>query len=411
VVGATPSEGGQEQSPFAVFDESLDAVTVLRAVRDGNGAFIEFRVAYANPVAAYEAGCNMVDVVGERAEEYYPEAFHGFLHTTFLQILETGRTIEFPAAEFSGKGDGSGPSGWYRFHASKFGDHVIVTYRDITAEHKAEQQRAAERAEARLLQEALLPPVPPVSHGLEMATLYLPASDAALAMELRNADGSVAEMSGNGIRCFVQAAVGAGLVPPGRVTVATAAGVRTVVIRPGAEPGLAFAEVDMGPALLGAAVDVDGVPGARSARLVDVGNPHVVVLGAPVDDATVADAGARLETSHPDGANVEFAWPGPDPDSLTVRVWERGVGETLACGTGACAVAAAARSWGVVANHVRVHSDGGTLDVELSDGGVRLSGPTRFVGTVVVDEAVLGAMVDERQVADLEQDDQMAARP
>jgi hypothetical protein len=207
VVGATPSEGGQEQSPFAVFDESLDAVTVLRAVRDGNGAFIEFRVAYANPVAAYEAGCNMVDVVGERAEEYYPEAFHGFLHTTFLQILETGRTIEFPAAEFSGKGDGSGPSGWYRFHASKFGDHVIVTYRDITAEHKAEQQRAAERAEARLLQEALLPPVPPVSHGLEMATLYLPASDAALGGDWYDAfpvDGGlflgVGDVAGHGLR-------------------------------------------------------------------------------------------------------------------------------------------------------------------------------------------------------------------
>ena len=234
---------------------------------------------------------------------------------------------------------------------------------------------------------------------------------AALAMELRNADGSVAEMSGNGIRCFVQAAVVAGLVTPGRVTVATAAGVRTVQYRPGAEPGLAHAEVDMGRAVLGAVVDVGDVPGARAARLVDMGNPHVVVLGEPVDDATVSRAGPRLATSHPDGANVEFAWPGPDAGDLSLRVWERGVGETLACGTGACAVVAAARAWASAGNRVRVHSRGGTVEVTLSDEGILLSGPTRLVGTVTVDESVLAAMVDDRRAANLDRDDEVVVRP
>jgi diaminopimelate epimerase len=149
----------------------------------------------------------------------------------------------------------------------------------------------------------------------------------------------------------------------------------------------------MGPAVLGAEVAPDGVPGARRARLVGMGNPHVVVLGEPVDDAVVSAMGPRLEALHPDGANVEFAWPGPGAWALSLRVWERGVGETLACGTGACAVVAAARSWGEVGTTARVHSAGGVLEVTVSDDGIVLAGPTRLVGAVTVDESVLAAMV------------------
>ncbi len=216
---------------------------------------------------------------------------------------------------------------------------------------------------------------------------------AALAMELRNADGSVAEMSGNGIRCFVQAAAGAGLVGAGPVVVSTGAGLRSVDYRPGDEPGLAYAGVEMGRAVLGAELAPDGVPGARRARLVDMGNPHVVVLGGPVDDGVVSGMGPRLEARHPDGANVEFAWPGPGAGDVSMRVWERGVGETLACGTGACAVVAAAHAWGEVESAARVHSAGGVLEVTLSDDGIVLAGPTRLVGAVTVDESVLAAMV------------------
>jgi diaminopimelate epimerase len=228
-----------------------------------------------------------------------------------------------------------------------------------------------------------------------------------LAMELRNADGSVAEMSGNGIRCFVQAAVGAGLVRPGRVAVATLAGVRTVDYRQGDEPGLAHAGVDMGQARLGAEVSVDDIPGARAARLVDMGNPHVVVLGEPVDSALVAGAGPRLSARYPEGANVEFVWPGPDAGALTMRVWERGVGETLACGTGACAIAAATEAWGVTGRDVRVLSPGGVLEVTLGDAGIVLAGPTRHVADVTVGESTLAALVAAR----LETDDEVSARP
>jgi len=214
-----------------------------------------------------------------------------------------------------------------------------------------------------------------------------------LTMDLRNADGTVAEMSGNGIRCLVQAAVDAGLVAAGDVTVQTLGGVRTVQYRPGPDPGWGYGRVDMGPAVLGEQLAPDDPPGVRWGRRVDMGNPHVVLFGPPVGDDVVRGVGARLEASLASGANVEFVWPGPGPDELVLRVWERGVGETLACGTGTCAAAAAAHDHGDVGPRVAVHNPGGRLDVELGPGGIVLAGPTQKVGDVTVDAAVLAALV------------------
>ena len=213
---------------------------------------------------------------------------------------------------------------------------------------------------------------------------------AVLSMELRNADGSAAEMSGNGIRCLVQAAVDARWVAPGPVSVATAVGIRTVLYRSGDRPGLGFATVDMGEATLGpdlaaGALPVELASRIRFARTVGVGNPHIVLFGDEVDEATVATVGPRLEHSVEGLANVEFVWSTTGSDTLTMRVWERGVGETLACGTGTCAVAAAAHSWGLVGPVVRVHNPGGTLAVELRADGVSLAGPTQKVADIVVD--------------------------
>jgi diaminopimelate epimerase len=218
---------------------------------------------------------------------------------------------------------------------------------------------------------------------------------AVLSMELRNADGGVAEMSGNGIRCLVQAAVDARWVAPGPVSVATAGGVRTVHYRRGDHPGLGFASVDMGPATLGPELAPDQLlagqlpsalaAGIRFARTVDMGNPHIVLFGEEVDDTTVETVGRRLEHSVDGRANVEFVWPAAGADTLTMRVWERGVGETLACGTGTCAAAAAAHSWGLVGPAVTVHNPGGTLEVELGADGITLAGPTQKVADIVVD--------------------------
>jgi diaminopimelate epimerase len=228
----------------------------------------------------------------------------------------------------------------------------------------------------------------------------------ALTMDLHNADGSPAEMSGNGIRCLVQAAVDAGWVAPGPVSVATTGGLRTVIYRVAERPGLGFASVDMGRATLGPELDAGALPkeiapSVRFARTVDLGNPHIVLLGTPVDTTTVATIGGPLEHSVRGRANVEFVWPGTEFDTLTMRVWERGVGETLACGTGACAVAVAVHSWGLVGSLVNVHSLGGTLQVELRSDGISLAGPTQKVAEIGVDSGVLAELA-------LTYDDEMA---
>ena len=203
-----------------------------------------------------------------------------------------------------------------------------------------------------------------------------------LTMELQNADGSEAEMSGNGMRCLAQAAVQHGLVSPPTFTVTTAAGLRTVAYAQGADPDTAWATVGMGPAQLG-----DNQPQKfvdRKVRTVDMGNPHLVMFGPDLDDVDVAGIGAHLQTVYPGGVNVEFITSGEAPDSLVLRVFERGVGETQACGTGSAAAAAAAHSWGLVGRHVAVRNPGGTLEVTLDDDDILLAGPVHRVASVVV---------------------------
>jgi diaminopimelate epimerase len=192
-----------------------------------------------------------------------------------------------------------------------------------------------------------------------------------VSMELHNADGSQAEMSGNGIRCLAQAAVDAGLVAPPRFTVATAGGARTVEYRPGTRPGTATARVDMGPVRLGP--DLSEAFIDRRARTVDVGNPHLVVLDPDTRGLDLAELGPKLQARFAGGINVEWITATRDElgELLEFRVFERGAGETLACGTGSVAAAAAARSWGVVPGDgaVRVRNPGGVLEVTLGGDG------------------------------------------
>lgn len=225
-----------------------------------------------------------------------------------------------------------------------------------------------------------------------------------LQMDLTNADGSFAEMSGNGIRCLVQAAVAAGVVEPGTVNVDTAGGLRHVEFKDFGS-GLGFAEVDMGPArVTGLPVDrppvsLAGGGAVTMACEVNVGNPHVVLLAGerPIDLQTV---GPIMEHAVEGGANIEVVASGPSVDGgaarIDIDVWERGVGITESCGTGACAAAAAARSWDIAADAVDVRSGGGILRVRFTDSSVMLAGPARMVGEVMVDLDVLRGLVAER---------------
>ncbi len=211
-----------------------------------------------------------------------------------------------------------------------------------------------------------------------------------LTMDLTNADGGTAEMSGNGMRCLAQAALRAGLVTAPTFTVATPGGVRTVEYRQSGDGGPDWASVEMGAVRLGAEPPVG--PEAARALLVDVGNPHLVVEVDDPDEVDVAQRGSGIQAEFPEGVNVEFVTVGPDADSLTLRVWERGVGETLACGTGSVASAAAAHHWGRVGTTVEVRNPGGTLGVSLRPDGAVLSGPVVLVADVAVPTELLSAL-------------------
>jgi diaminopimelate epimerase len=192
-------------------------------------------------------------------------------------------------------------------------------------------------------------------------------------MDYRNADGSFAEMCGNGIRVFALHLYDEGLVPTDEpVRIATRAGVKTVT-----REGDWFT-ADLGVATIHGETKVTVDGRTWPAVHVDVGNPHAVVMVEDLADAgRLWDEPAYDEELYPEGVNVEFVVR-RGPDHVAMRVHERGSGETRSCGTGACAAAVAAA--GGVPGRWRVDVPGGTLQVARDDEGrVSLSGPAVIV--------------------------------
>ncbi len=201
--------------------------------------------------------------------------------------------------------------------------------------------------------------------------LLLPGKEAAVVMRIFNPDGSEAEMCGNGIRCLALYAYREGYVRENRFGVETRAGRREVEVYPAGT-----VRVDMGRPEVG---EVEIPLFHFRATSVSLGNPHCVVFSDREEE--VAEWGPRLETHplFPRRTNVEFARL-ESPRRVRVRVWERGVGETLACGTGACAVEAAGEVTGRMEREAWVELPGGELKVEWEEGGrIFLTGPAEEV--------------------------------
>ena len=195
-------------------------------------------------------------------------------------------------------------------------------------------------------------------------------------MVVFNADGSVAEMCGNGLRCAILYLTTRRSAP------------HSFVVETGAGPlrcrdeGDGMFSAELGGVNIGETciLEVGGLPGL-SGRAADTGNPHLVVLNPPfrLDEAPLEALGRAAQhlPSFPDGVNLELAWTTPS-GGLAVRVWERGVGETQACGTGACAAAAVAVSEGLLPpGNVEVGLPGGKLLIGAANArrGVRMTGP------------------------------------
>ena len=223
-----------------------------------------------------------------------------------------------------------------------------------------------------------------------------PSRSADFFMDYYNADGGVAEMCGNGIRCLAKYVADRGIATGDTLCVDTRAGVKELVLSRGADGLVDRVRVDMGAPILGradipvagtgdplhVALAVDGV--SYDAACVSMGNPHAVIFVTRLADVPVEQHGPAIEHSEPFPAktNVEFTEV-LSQDEVRVRVWERGVGETQACGTGACATAVAANLRGLTGRDVAVHMPGGILNISWTPETVFLTGPVveAFQGT------------------------------
>ena len=232
--------------------------------------------------------------------------------------------------------------------------------------------------------------------GADGILLILPSKKGDFYMRMFNPDGSEAEACGNGLRCVARYARDNGLAKGPEIKIETPAGMKTARIEGSKSIQVAIGKPVVTPAAIPVRVDKKGDPkttpvidypvtiGKMKLKItcVSMGNPHVVCfLEQPVTDFPLTEVGPKVEhhPMFPNRVNFEIVNV-ISRSKLRARVWERGAGETLSCGTGACAIAVAARLKKLAGNSVDIILPGGTLTVDWDDKGeVLLSGPAKVV--------------------------------
>lgn len=227
--------------------------------------------------------------------------------------------------------------------------------------------------------------------GADGVIYALPSDSADVRMRIFNADGSEAEMCGNGIRCFTKYL----LNENGKLKVETGAGILTVQLHENSvtvDMGAPILEADKIPVngygsskIIGEPIEIDGE--IFKMTCVSMGNPHCVIFVDDLSRINLENIGPKFETHKifPRRTNTEFVQL-IGANELKMRVWERGSGVTLACGTGACATAVAANLNGLTDKSAIVHLDGGDLNIDWrNDNRVYMSGAAEkvFVGQIV----------------------------
>ncbi len=244
-------------------------------------------------------------------------------------------------------------------------DYIVIDNRDEKIADKKAAELAKKLCERRF------------SVGADGLLLVCNSKAADVKMRIFNSDGSEAEMCGNGIRCFSKYCYENGVVKKTEFQVETLSGVKSIWLNlAGSE--VKTVKVDMGPANWerkslpmageGTCINSNLVVDEESYNVtcLSMGNPHCVIFVEDVDDTPVEYVGPMVENheAFPKRTNVGFVQI-LNKNELKVRVWERGCGETLACGTGTCAAVAAANRLAKVGNKVTVHVKGGDLQVEV----------------------------------------------
>lgn len=269
--------------------------------------------------------------------------------------------------------------GFWKMHGLG-NDYIVVDNRDETIEGKMLGNLAKRLCNRRF------------SVGADGLLAVTESSAADAKMRIFNADGSEAEMCGNGIRCFAKYCYENGITTKKEMKVETLAGVKG--LRLDVENGEVKAvQVNMGRP----AFERDQIPMLGEGKFIDedlkvdeqtfkatclsVGNPHCVVFIDGVEGFPLETFGPKIENHRlfPKRVNVEFVQV-LNKHELKVRVWERGVGETLACGTGACASGVAAKILGRAGSECTVHLLGGDLSIEYED-EIYMTGPAEKVYT------------------------------
>ncbi|HET7558398.1 MAG TPA: diaminopimelate epimerase [Limnochordia bacterium] len=243
--------------------------------------------------------------------------------------------------------------------------------------------------------------------GSDGLILILPGETADFRMRIFNADGSEAQMCGNGIRCVGKYVYDHGLTQKTQLSIETGAGIKTLELET-AGGRAQRARVDMGPPRFErGALPMTGDPQERAVEAplavagqnyavtaVSMGNPHIVTFLDGIDTLDLAALGPQFERhpAFPERTNTEFVEV-HSPTRLKMRVWERGSGETWACGTGACAVAVAAALTGRAERKVIVQLLGGPLEIEWAqDERVYMTGPAVEIARGELDAAWLGEL-------------------
>ena len=231
--------------------------------------------------------------------------------------------------------------------------------------------------------------------GSDGLILIMPSDQADVRMRMFNSDGSESEMCGNGIRCVAKYAYDHGIVAKTEITAETGAGILTLQLFPGPDGKIEKVRVNMGPPRLTRGeipMTGDGAVRVVSDELtvldrtfritcVSMGNPHCVIYVDDVDSFPVATYGPLIENNpiFPRRTNVEFIQI-ISRSEVKQRTWERGAGETLACGTGASAVCVAGVLNNVTERKILNHLAGGDLELEwVEDGPVFMTGPATEV--------------------------------
>ncbi|ADE87200.1 diaminopimelate epimerase [Rhodobacter capsulatus] len=227
--------------------------------------------------------------------------------------------------------------------------------------------------------------------GFDQLAVILPAEGADFTLEFWNSDGSKAGACGNATRCVSDLMMRD--LGKDRVTLTTARGRLSAERRADGLVSVNMGAPILDPAAIPVAADPLALPLTGDPVAVGMGNPHCVFFVEDAETADVSGLGPKIEHHplFPERTNVEFASL-IGPDHLRMRVWERGAGITLACGSGTCATAVAAHLRGLTGRRVIVDVDGGRLEIDWREDGVWMTGPTALVFAAELSPAFLAAL-------------------